>query len=158
MLDLAKYRRLFVHRDDVFAQQQSSGAYYPVRQPITDDDLIEHLDGIASYGTYTIRPEDQSVKYLVWDLDVMDDEALRTLCEMIERFVLKAAGGDREALKSLLLESSGRKGHHVWLFLSEPLPARQVRAWVERDFMPEWRPLAQAKRWNLDFFPRQDSV
>jgi len=151
-VDLATYRELFVHRDDVFAEQQKSGAYFPVRAPITDDDLAEHLDGLASYGVYVIRPSDQTDKYVVFDLDTHDETAaafLRTGLEGVVNPVLFD-------LRCLLQESSGSKGIHVWLFLSEPLPARQVRAWVEGTFLPYWR--AVQPNTPIEVFPKQDTV
>lgn len=150
-MNLARYRELFVHRDDVFSEQQKSGAYFPVRAPITDDDLAEHLGGLASYGVYVIRPSDQTVKYVVFDLDTHDEDTLTALTKHVERFV-RLVG--RDPLNCLLLERSGNKGWHVWLYLSEPLPARQVRAWVEAKFLFEW-----TKRYgSIEVFPKQDSV
>lgn len=146
-IDLARYRELFVHRDDVFAEQQPSGAYFPVRESIADDDIQEHLDGLASYGVYVIRPSDQTVKYVLFDLDTHGEQALEMLKGAVGELVWPAPGP-----RSLLLERSGSKGWHVWLFLSDPLPARQVRAWLAARF-----------RWGTDYpplevFPKQDTV
>lgn len=140
---LRKYRELFVHRDDVFSEQQPSGAYFPVREAISDDDLQEHLAGLASYGVYVIRPEDQSVKYVVFDLDTHDEESLRNLLAQADCLV----GSVRFDLRCLLLERSGSKGSHIWLFLDKPLPARQVRAWVLSSFTP-----------RCEMFPKQGTV
>ena len=145
-LDLAKYRNLFVHRDDVFAEQQSSGAYFPVREPITDDDLAEHLAGLASYGVYVIRPSDQTVKYVVFDLDTHDPDDLHNLCCAVVAML------PVEDYRCLLLESSGSKGFHVWLFLSDPVPARRVRAWLVEQFFPVWGGTP------IEVFPKQDAV
>lgn len=138
-VDLEKYRQLFIHRSDVFAVQQPTGAYFPERRPLEDDDVLEHLAGFSSIGTYVIRPEDQTVKYVVFDLDTYDEEETSWLCKCVEEFVLSAAaGGDASALRALQLESSGGKGHHIWLHLSEPVPAARVRAWLQASFWPLW--------------------
>lgn len=167
MIDLDLYKRLFIHRTDVFAEQQESGNYYPVRRPITDDDIAEHLEGFASYGTYVIEPApawnpdlptewaqiavSNTVKYIVFDLDTHDEAALEHLIKCCERFALSAHLDDPDARDSLLLERSGNKGWHVWMFLSAPVPARQVRAWIARDF--PWEVSTP-----LEVFPKQDTV
>lgn len=150
----------------MYACQQSSGAYYPQRQPLTDDELQEHLDGIASYGAYVIRPtsdaawgpdvvSDNTVKYIVFDLDTHDPEATAHLLHEVERFTAHLPMMNPEQRKkALLLEASGNKGVHVWCFFDKPLPARQVRVWVARDFMPEWEKLGI----TLEVFPKQDTV
>jgi len=150
-VDLALYRRLFIHRDDVFAAQQGNGAYLPVREPITDDDLLEHLAGYASYGTYVIRPEDQTVKYVVFDLDTHDEQAFIDLCKLVHGMIVGLGGNP----PCLLAESSGNKGVHVWLFLEQPVPAFKVRRWVARDFTPHWTALGHPM---LEVFPKQDRV
>jgi hypothetical protein len=148
MTDVARYRKLFVHRSDVYAEQQPNGAYFPVRRPITDDELEEHLGGMASYGTYVIRPEDNTVKFIVFDLDnfiALDYEHL-----------LASVEGMVPDPRCLLVESSGRKGFHVWLFLAEPIPAARARAWVNAEFFPRWNNYGGS--YNLEVFPKQDTV
>jgi len=157
MTDIALYRKLFVHRDDVYAAQQPNGAYFPQRFPLTDDDIAEHLAGFASYGVYVIRPEDQTVSYIVFDLDSHDENLFTELLVSVEDLVVSVTGTEvQDARRHLLLESSGNKGKHVWLFLSEPLPARQVRAWVESTFRPLWN--ARTNDLSLEVFPKQDAV
>lgn len=183
MTDLALYRRLFVHRADVFAQQREDGGYTPVLAPLTDDDLLEHLEGFVSYGVYVVHPGHRpmnccgtpgpdcpvigaactihreaetwppnTVAYIVFDLDTYDVDALDLLCRQVERLV-------PDNPKCLLLEDSGGKGYHLWLLLSQPAPAAQVREWSHpvrqryeamRRTAPDWPP--------LEIFPKQDEV
>lgn len=154
---------LFCHRRDVFSEQQDSGAYFPVRQPITTDDVAEHLAGLASYGSYVIRPGDQSVRYVVFDLDTHDEGAQEHLCYCAMRLVQLLVNPEQHQawdlrFRCLLYEASGNKGTHVWLFLSAPLPAAQVRRWVTRDFMPAWEEKAKPAGWPIEVYPKQDSV
>lgn len=146
------YHALFVHRGDRYAVQQPNGAYLPVLAPFTVEEVAEHLAGIASYGLYTTNPEGSTVHYVVFDTDNGDAD-LEHLCQCVESLVLSTAQGELDALQSLLLESSGRKGYHVWLFLSEPLPAAQVRSWLEASFWPAW-----GDRPRCEVFPKQDTV
>jgi hypothetical protein len=151
-LNLDLYKRLFIHRTDVFAKQHEGGAYTPVRRPITDEDIEEHLAGLWSIGTYTTEPTDQTVKCVVFDLDTHDPETTEVLMECVERFVVSAGGNTT----SLLRETSGNKGTHVWLFFSEPVEAAKVRRWLARDFLPLWSEASGGV--GLEIFPKQDSV
>lgn len=159
MVNLTEYSLLFVHRADVFAQQQPDGAYFPVRRPIEELDIMEHLDGLASYGTYVIDPSDQTVGYVVFDLDTYDEGALLFLCNEVENLLMVTwAGG--EFFESLLLESSGGKGFHIWCFFDERVPARQARYWAAP--VKEAYDRARAEGLNkwpaLEVFPKQDEV
>ena len=151
--DYEKYLDLFLHRRDVFSQQQASGAYFPVLREFTEDDLAEHLSGMASYGTYVLKP-DNTCKFVVWDLDTHDPAATEYLCEQVTYLI------PEEHRHALLQETSGNKGTHVWLFLSEPVPAEKVRRWIAHDFMPAWRVNAEANGWPvaLEVFPKQDTI
>lgn len=156
---LEKYRSLFIHRDDVFAVQHESGNYYPERRELTDDDLTEHLAGLWSIGSYVIRPEDQTIKFLCFDLDTHDEETTDALCGLVQRMVSLNLSHEYIAghgLPMLLLESSGSKGVHVWLFFSEPINAARVRRWVASEFLPQWT--EETGGASLEIFPKQDTV
>lgn len=150
---------LLIHRRDVFAEQQPSGAYFPVQREITEDDIAEHLDGMSSYGVYVVQPGENTVKYVVFDLDTLDPAAAEALCWGADNMVADASNGiiNHDAC---LREFSGKKGTHVWLFLSEPVPAEKVRRWIAADFMPYWQAAAQENGWPvaLEVFPKQDTV
>ena len=159
-LNYSKYMELFLHRRDCFSEQQTSGAYFPVLREFTEDDLAEHLGGQASYGTYVLDQEN-TVKFVVWDLDTHDEKATEALCSMVEDLVRNKTEEVLEPVGvALLRETSGNKGTHVWLFLSEPVPAEKVRRWVNADFMPQWREAAEANGWPvaLEVFPKQDTI
>lgn len=182
-MDLARYRSLFVHRCDVFARQTSYGAYIPVRRQITDEDLRAHLAGDRSFGVYVIRPDwdaleldgtrpgiPDTVRYCVFDLDTYDKGALEFLCTQVERLVGPLAlAFDRSSThrQCLLLEDSGGKGYHIWLFFDRPVAARKARAWAEQvrtAYDRERRLFSRfaenrAPDWPaLEIFPKQDTV
>jgi len=161
-VDTARFLELFRGRPDVFASQQRNGSYYPVTRPLTTDEVDEHLDGMASYGTYVITPGENTVTYIVFDLDVLDEEAADTLCSLVEHMCLSNGETHVPAgyTQCLMREFSGNKGTHVWLFLDVPVPAEKVRRWVAADFMPQWREAATAKGWPvaIEVFPKQDTV
>lgn len=156
---IEEYRRLFVHRDDVFAVQQSGGAYLPERRSLTDDDIEEHLAGLWSIGTYVVDPNGHTVSSVVFDLDTHDESTTDTLCELVTRLVSLCQSHEsieQRGLPMLLKEFSGNKGTHVWLFLSEPVPAVRVRRWIAKDFLPLW--VSETGGATLEVFPKQDEV
>lgn len=156
-IDLDLYRSLFVNRSDVFAVQQSKGMYFPCRRELTNDDIASHLNAETSIGTYVIDPSNQSVRNIVFDLDILDETAATTLCGLVHKMVEPYTDN---AEKCLIREFSGNKGTHVWLFLSEPVPAEKVRRWVAAEFMPKWQIVAAENGWPtaLEVFPKQDTV
>ena len=180
-IDLDAYRHLFVHRCDVYAEQQPDGSYRPIKAPLSDNEIAEHLAGFASYGVYVIEPEcvydpplgkgepgshkwydPNTVKYLVFDLDTYSPEAYEWLVECLTVLINTLHGtttNPRHTKKCLLMENSGGKGFHAWLFLEQPTPAFKVRRWVARDFVPMWNERASSFDGTpLEIFPKQDEV
>lgn len=154
-IDLDTYKRLFVNRRDVFAMQHDGGAYTPVRRPITDEDLEEHLGGQWSIGTYVIEPQGSTVKYVCFDLDTHDEWQTNMLCDLVEQLVTGLEPGPW-GKQCLLKEFSGNKGAHVWLFFDAPVEAAKVRRWVAGDFLPKWQEATDGA--TLEVFPKQDTV
>lgn len=166
------YRRLFVHRSDVFAEQHEDGHYEPCRFELEDMAIGEHLEGFASYGVYVVKPQGHAapehdgvvahtVTYVVFDLDTYDADALAYLKRSVARLVGDVDDqGLPNACRCLILEDSGGKGYHVWLFLSEPTPAYKVRAWAEsiRDGYVTLARTASPPWPALEIFPKQDEV
>ena len=139
------YRALFVGRSDVFAVQQEDGAYYPERRKLTDEDLTRHLDGEWSIGTYTVKPGNIT-KVLVFDID-SGEQAHADALKLTQVLAKEYDTWDDQ----WLLEFSGRKGYHIWLFLED-----WSRATLARDAA-----LAVAERaglHGLETFPKQGSL
>lgn len=194
-MNLASYKDLFVHRDDVYAIQQENGMYFPAGEghwgeneykerkfiydsyfPLTDDVLQEHLAGMASYGVYTLKGTvneqaycdgaeeftEFTTKYMVFDLDTYSPEAYEHLVFCLNQLILELGtqpdGSPLATNDCLLMENSGGKGFHAWLFFSTPLPAAQVRSWVAAAFRPSWDAVADAFDGTpLEIFPKQDA-
>ena len=108
-------KRLFIHRKDVFATQQTNGAYYPTRRPITIIDIDRHLEGKVTIGSYCLSLA-STIKWGCIDIDGKPHELrrLRRKAEIIY-----------EMFKDFprILEFSGRKGFHIWVFFSPPVKA-----------------------------------
>jgi hypothetical protein len=129
---VAHYFRLFVNRRAYTLQSNrphpKTGHHYYYRPTdkatgqglsLTSDTLRRHLEGEITIGLYAINPVNQCSKWLAIDADYPD-----ALADLIRfGFCLKQDGVDSA------LEQSNRGGH-LWIFMAEPLPARDCRIYV----------------------------
>jgi hypothetical protein len=120
-------------RCTAYAVQRADGRYRCVHAPLTPALLAGHLAGQLTLGHYVLDEQDQC-RYAVIDADQPD--GLQSLVALQQ--VLAARGLPTS------LEAS-RRGGHLWLWLPQPTPAAQVRAWL--------RPLCPP---NMELYPKQD--
>src|SRR5215216_3997963 len=91
----------FISRKDCFAIQADNGTYYSVKENLGLDQIIHHLRGEVTLGTY-ILGSDGSAKYAVIDAD--DDEGFERLVSVHDTLPVPS-----------YLEAS-RRGAHLWFF------------------------------------------
>ena len=137
----AEIKTLFFYRDDVFAVQIPIGSYIPVKRPIEIKDIEKHLSGEQTIGAYCVNT-DNKVKWACVDLDGNDLMSL-----------LQQANDIYDIFKDFnrMLEFSGRRGYHVWIFFEEPVFAEYAKALVK----------ARLKDINADrheVFPKQTEL
>ncbi len=158
---------LFSGREDCFARQWASKTeakqgYVPVRRPMGEQDVEEHLSGKKTYGLYLLR-SDATVKTAVIDVDLdarfrnqrlsQEDKSLIGR----ERTYMFTRIGDlaKDAGLAPVVEFSGGKGFHFWFFFETPVAAGKTR-----------RPLEQISRllgkdlsaFQIEVFPKQDNL
>src|SRR4051794_609978 len=116
---IERYRDLFVHREDVYAQQQHDGqGYLCIRQPVTDEVLADHLEGEITCGFYCLRA-DNSVKWAVADFDhERGVEAAKQLHRRMADLDIPT-----------YIEESRQGRAHLWLF-TPTWPAKSMRLLV----------------------------
>jgi len=124
---------LFVHRKEVFSTQQNSGAYFPTKREITLNDIEKHLAGEITIGVYCLDT-DNTVKWACVDID--GDKSLDPLENK------KIHYPEAKIIYNLfkdyprMLEFSGRKGYHIWIFFNPRVAAdyaqRLVKARLNR--------------------------
>ena len=142
---IALFRRLFRGRTDVYPQrwesQKGTSGYSPVcdnewrsgvcgkpqikctacehrlLRQLTDQAIYEHLTGKKTIGVYPLLSDD-TCNFLAMDFDGEQwrDDALAVIFSCQECNVPA----------SLEISRSG-KGAHIWIFFSEPVPAREAR-------------------------------
>jgi hypothetical protein len=128
---------LFVNRKDAYAVQGSreeiegGRAYAKVDGAVTLDLLRKHLAGDITIGVYNIEPTGQTVKSIVWDLDVdvkeppteANWEEVANRVKPQAKKIIDVIKNHKFNPKATLVEFSGAKGIHVWLFFDPPIPS-----------------------------------
>ena len=109
-----------------------------LREPVTLEKWEAHLDGSKPLGIIPIREDQQCV----W------------ACIDVDKYDIDLAGAVREIEKRklpLVLCRSKSGGAHVYLFLTEPEPASEVRAVVKQ--------IAASLGWgDCEIYPKQNQV
>jgi len=129
---VADYFRLFVNRRAYALQSNrphpDSARHYYYRPKdrktgqgfsLTLDTIRRHLEGEITIGLYSINPATQRSKWVAIDADYED-----SLADLLKlRLYLRQDGVESALEKS-------HRGGHLWIFMAEPLPARDCRIYV----------------------------
>ena len=102
--DVRRYKELFCHRRDAYAIQTDEGAYYTVRESVSDEVVKAHLLGKLTAGWYTLD-EASTVRWAALDAD--EEDGLIQLQEVGQALT--------ERDWPVYLEDS-RRGGHLWIF------------------------------------------
>ena len=160
---LQRFLQLFRGRENVYAQQFSEAeriGYRPIHQPLDSQLLRKHLDGEISLGVYTLQ-EDSKVSFCAIDFDIRKailSSALEPIDSLIEELLPEILGNLKPLLSEglePLVEFSGYKGYHIWLFFHEPVPSRMVREYFRTTIQPH---LNLSSQYRFEFFPKQNQL
>ncbi|MBM4319723.1 MAG: hypothetical protein FJ125_07135, partial [Deltaproteobacteria bacterium] len=137
--DLITFSTLFSGREGVHARQWVSPSgrhgYTPVHEPFTPAVARGHLLGSYTVGIYPVRM-DNTARFLAFDLDVArfalgragsGGRGLDGLLALSRRAAVRLIDAAASLEMVALLESSGWKGLHVWIFFAVPVPAAALR-------------------------------
>src|ERR1035438_183476 len=157
---VADYFHLFVNRRAYTLQsnrphpESSRHYYYRPRDrktghglSLTPDTIRRHLEGEITIGLYAINPATQCSKWVAIDADYEDSLAdLRKLSRYLREDGVQSA-----------LENS-RRGGHLWMFMAEPLPARDCRLYVCSLALRLGIPLKRGRLKGIEVFPKHDAL
>jgi hypothetical protein len=109
-MPLSEFIDLFSGRDDAYGSWEGGC----IKQPVRQDLFMSHLLGDIGIGIYPVTP-DNHTRWGCSDIDVPDLDAVRNLQTAL-------------AIKQVRtwVERS-RRGYHLWLFATEPVPAATMR-------------------------------
>jgi hypothetical protein len=150
----ATYRDLFVNRGAYTVQSKRpdpSGRHNYFRPKgercLSLPVLCQHLDGALTIALYAINPRTQRSKWLAMDADY--PTAIKDLLKL--RRAMKADG------LAPALEHS-RRGGHLWVFATEPLPARHWRLYAITLADRLGILIKGGKTEGIEIFPRHDEL
>jgi tetratricopeptide (TPR) repeat protein len=158
---------LFGGREGVYARQwkNSEGAtgYIPVREPLSEKVIKNHLNGNITIGIYQHRL-DSTVNWICFDVDIAkhilknvlsNDEKFKEYDFLCHKIAVSICKECEKFNISPIIENSGYKGRHVWIFLEKPVPARIAKRFAEsvkiniKEIIPEI---------SVEIFPKQNFV
>lgn len=166
---LSLYRRWFAGRADVYARQwydarTDRAGYWPVREPLTDSVVEEHLRGRITVGQYVLHP-DCTVSFAALDLDPTAEalEQLRLSSDPegplghrpLVEYATRIRAVAVEAGLSPALEDTGGVGLHLWFFFEPRIPAEKARGMLGELL---WRAGAQPPSVSVEIFPKQERL
>jgi hypothetical protein len=165
--DAIRFAHLFAGRENLHARQwwnpDGRGGYAPVHEPFSPRIALNHLLGNVTVGVYVVRL-DNTVGFFAIDLDVTKRGLAAARSSVGEARRLRGLLGSEvrrltDALASLgvpaLVEDSGYKGRHLWVFLAAPEGAAVVRQFGQL-FLARWAP--RTPDLQVEFFPKQDGT
>lgn len=126
---------------------QGEVTYAPVRQPLTEELILEHLAGNITLGSYQLLEADSKVNWIGWDVDSNDLN--------IARSYTKQLLGKIASLPHAV-EFSGGKGYHILVFLSEPMDAQKAKNVV--DYVRDSEGLPKSGKSHVEAFPKQGKL
>jgi len=133
-------RRLFIGRDDTFAVQNDDGSYTRVEKPLTDEIILKHLSGEITIGVYQLDLN-SNIKWICWDFDENKADALK---------VYEYLKNHERYGKACVLEDTGGRGAHVWLFFNPMIPG-YVGKFIGNE-------IAEKLGVKCEVFPKQEKV
>jgi hypothetical protein len=158
---VADYFRLFVNRRAYALQSNrphpDSARHYYYRPKdrktgqgfsLTLDTIRRHLEGEITIGLYSINPATQRSKWVAIDADYED-----SLADLLKlRLYLRQDGVESALEKS-------HRGGHLWIFMAEPLPARDCRIYVCSLALRLGIPVKGGRRREgIEVFPKHDAL
>ena len=105
---IEQYKRLLITRMDIHGVQTVNG-YVTRKESLTDALLLEHFEGKTTLLAYSLSKK-STVKFICWDVDCKDlSEAERMTFTLLDTL-------DAHDLPADLIEFSGKKGYHIFVF------------------------------------------
>lgn len=164
------FKRWFAGRGDVYARQwydarNDRTGYVPVREPLEERQIAQHLEGRITLGQYLLYP-DHHVSFAVIDLDptsaAWEQARLEQTVDLgglglpaLREYAQRISQTAKQLNIPVFLEDTGGSGLHLWVFFAPRVPARRARAFL-RELL--WRSGSQPASVIAEIFPKQDEL
>ena len=132
-------RRRFFPRQDVYAEQAADGRYRCIRQPLRTEQVVAHLEGTITLGTYLLDADDRA-RFLVFDADNAG-----------EWQTLLGIAAQLDSTEPICYREASRRGGHLWLFFHRPVfgaVARRYGTGILEAFGAE----------EIELYPKQEQL
>lgn len=163
--DLNRFLMLFRGREGVFARQaldnKGRWGYFPVHSPLDGSVVRSHLDGDLTAGLYFTRIDNTVLAGCIdFDinkrvLDSFEQEKIDRVRSDLNEYVIKAAEICSGLSLPFLLENSGNKGYHIWLFFDGGVSAKVARILL-KSLLDKFGESPDGI--HCEIFPKQDKV
>lgn len=130
------FKSVFKGRRDGFGE----GAGKCTKKPFADEIISSHLQGRRRVGVYPLSPDILDGSGTYWACIDVDTDDLNLAIEVTNRL--------HQLGVVSYIERSKSKGYHIWVFFSEPVPAREARALMAY----------ATDRSKLEIFPKQTTI
>jgi retron-type reverse transcriptase len=155
-LNLSQYLQLFRGREDYFAQQGEDW-YLPVPRTLDEFYVRRHLEGDATFGLYVLNRA-SCCHLLCIDIDIPKSDLCGIDLKNPESkygylkdklsAVLRALSGQLGVPRgAILLEDTGGRGYHIWVFFTDAVQGKTAVAFGEA--------LKRHLDFEIEFFPKQ---
>ena len=137
---IALFRRFFTGLTHVYGTYDpNTGQARMVKEPVTDQVILNHLKGLQPYGVYLLNGN--RTRAIVADFDTDDVSLPRLFVGRAKHYGLNA-----------YIERSKSKGYHAWMFLDEKgVNAAKARLVVRHI-------LEEIEAPDTEIFPKQDRL
>jgi hypothetical protein len=153
------YLDYFKGREDCFACQ-GRDYYHPIRSGLTIEYLKKHLEDLSTFGIYVLT-SDSKCNFVCIDIDIPKTELCEVdICNPKAKYLylkdklysllelLKDQFNISE--EEILLEDTGGRGYHIWLFFTEPIPGE--------DALRFYYICKSVLNYAFEFFPKQPNL
>ncbi|HID72172.1 MAG TPA: hypothetical protein EYP29_05470 [Thermoplasmata archaeon] len=117
------------------------GTYQRVREPLTLNTMLDHLDGKVSILHYLLDSE-KRCRFCVYDLDIHEEKERQNKIKIFRSFTQIL----RERGIPFFIEMSKRGGFHIYIFFDDDYPSKEVIQIGKR--------LSEGFGKEIEFFPK----
>ena len=153
---ISLFSKLFIARNEPFVEQflyEEKLTYWKIPRAISDKDISNHITGYRTFGVYVTSPNN-TCRFIAFDVDIpktnsINDETEKEVRNKILR--LKVAAMNLGIRKNqIIVEFSGRRGYHAWLFFENEIPCYQAYSFAKL--------IKSKSSVDCEFFPKQDRI
>lgn len=123
-------------------------SYFPIEDNPSLDEIEQHLEGTLVLGSYTLISGNK-VNWICLDVDSSDLAKARNIATAIVEKL-------QESGANPVVEFSGNKGYHIWLFLDKPVDAARAKAFGIKVRTAVGAPTSGDP--HVEVFPKQEKL